>query len=396
MWPTLGGPGGAFVHWVHKAVVPLTACCSRLQNSHMHAVNPGCATDSIRKSQLIDFISKRPIGRTGLSVTALGLGGAPFGNMYTAMVAGEAEATVNAAFAAGIRYFDTAPLYGYGLSEARLGEAIKRLPRAEIVISSKVGYNLIPIDPSEVKSRIFVQPSSMRSEFNYSRDATMRSIETSLKRLDTSHIDMLAIHDPDEAVDVFGGADPRSRSHLREAMDGAYPVLSDLRSQGVIKAIGVGINQWQLLCDFAKEGDFDYFLLAGRYTLLDQSSLDELFPLCKDRGISLVIGAPYNSGILAGGAVEGATYNYRLATPATLERVRSIEAICSKHDVPLQAAALQFPMNHPAVTSVIPGARSIAELEQSVRLLSVAIPAEFWSELKAQGLIDQRAPLGPA
>ena len=339
-------------------------------------------------------MSKRPIGRTATSVTALGLGGAPFGNMYTALAAGEAEATVNAAFSAGIRYFDTAPLYGYGLSEIRLGEAIRTLPRDEVVISTKVGYDLIPVEPNEVQSRIFVQPSSMRCAFDYSRDATLRSIEASLKRLDTSYIDMLAIHDPDEAVDVFGGADPRSRSHFRQAMHEAYPVLADLRSQGVIKAIGVGINQWQMLCDFATEGNFDYFLLAGRYTLLDQSSLGELFPVCQDRGISLVIGAPYNSGILASGAVEGATYNYRPATPETLERVRRIEAVCGQHGVPLQAAALQFPMNHPLVTSVIPGARSIAELEQSVRLMSIAIPADFWSDLKAQKLIDAQAPVG--
>lgn len=345
---------------------------------------------------MIDFLSQRPIGHTGISVTALGLGGAPFGNMYTAMAAGETEATVAAAFAAGIRYFDTAPLYGYGLSETRLGEAIKPLPRDELVIASKVGFDLIPIDPSEVNPRIFVQPVPMRAEFNYSRDATLRSIEASLKRLDTSHIDMLAIHDPDEAVDVFGGADPRSRSHFKEAMEGAYPVLAELRSQGVIKAIGVGINQWQMLCDFAVEGDFDYFLLAGRYTLLDQGSLDQLFPLCAQRGISLVIGGPYNSGILASGAVEGATYNYRPATPKTLERVRRIEAVCTTYGVPLQAAALQFPRNHPQVTSVIPGARSIAELEQSVRLSSIAIPVDFWRELKAQQLIDARVPVGPA
>ena len=343
---------------------------------------------------MIDVMSKRQIGRTGLSVTALGLGGTTFGNMFTAMETGAPQATVNAALAAGIRYFDTAPMYGFGLSETRLGEALKVCPRDEVVISSKVGYSLVPVDPSEVRSRIFVQPAAMRSEFDFTRDATLRSIESSLKRLGTSSIDMLAIHDPDEAVDIYGGADPHSRSHFKEAMDGAYPVLADLRSQGVIKAVGVGINQWQMLCDFARAGDFDYFLLAGRYTLLDQGSLDELLPLCQDKGISLVIGGPYNSGILASGAVEGATFNYRPATPAILEKVGRIAAVCQRHGVQLQAAALQFPVNHPLVASIIPGARSISEVEQSVRLLSAPIPADFWAELKSLQLIDERAPVG--
>ena len=342
---------------------------------------------------MVDFIQHRRIGRTGLSVTALGLGGAPFGNMFTAMESGAAEATVTAALAAGIRYFDTAPAYGFGLSETRLGEGLRPTPRNEIVISSKVGYNLVPTDRSQVTSRLWAEPASMRTEFDFSRDAVLRSIEGSLKRLDTPFIDMLAIHDPDEAVDIFGGADPRSRSHFKEAMDGAYPALAELRDQGVVKAIGVGINQWQMLCDFAKAGDFDYFLLAGRYTLLDQDSLNELIPLCDKRDISLVIGAPYNSGILATGAVAGASFNYRPATLAILDKVSRIEAVCDRHQVPLQAAALQFPIQHPRVASIIPGARSILEMELSVSLLWRPIPAAFWAELKAERLIDERAPV---
>jgi D-threo-aldose 1-dehydrogenase len=341
-----------------------------------------------------DIMSLRPIGRTALSVTALGLGGAPFGNMFTAMEAGAAQATVNAALASGIRYFDTAPAYGFGLSETRLGQALKSTPRDQFVISSKVGYSLSPADPSEVTSRLWAQPASMRATFDFTRDAVMRSIESSLERLDTPYIDMLAIHDPDEAIDLSGGADPRSRSHFKTVMDGAYPALAELRRQRVIKAIGVGINQWQMLCDFARAGDFDYFLVAGRYTLLDQDSMSELLPLCEQRGISLVIGAPYNSGILATGAIDGATYNYRPATPAILDKVRRIAAVCNRHDVPLQAAALQFPMNHPLVASMIPGARSISELEQGVKLLSHPIPSSFWDELKAERLIDEQAPVG--
>lgn len=340
-----------------------------------------------------DITTQRRIGQTELSVTALGLGCAPLGNMFTAMAPGAAEATVGAALAAGIRYFDTAPSYGFGLSETRLGQALKQTQRSDVIISSKVGYSLVPVDPSDVTSRLWADTPSMRTEYDFTRDAVLRSIDASLERLGTSYIDMLAIHDPDEVVDVFGGADPRSRSHFKAAMDGAYPALAELRSQGVIKAIGVGINQWQMLCDFAKAGDFDYFLLAGRYTLLDQDSLAELFPLCEAHGISLVIGAPYNSGILASGAVPGATFNYRQAAPAILDKVSRIEAVCARHQVPLQAAALQFPLRHPLVASIIPGARSIAEMQTSVSLLSQPIPDAFWAELKAERLIDMNAPV---
>jgi D-threo-aldose 1-dehydrogenase len=206
---------------------------------------------------------------------------------------------------------------------------------------------------------------------------------------------MLAIHDPDEAA-VGAGLDPYSRSHFKAAMDGAYPALDELRRQGLIKAIGVGITQWQMLCDFAVAADFDYFLLAGRYTLLDQESLDRLLPLCEQRGISLVIGGPYNSGILATGAVPGATYNYRPATPPILDKVARIQTVCKRHDVSLPAAALQFPLHHPLVASVIPGARSAAEVESNIGLLSESIPAEFWAELKAEKLMDERAPIDPS
>ncbi|MGJ7558756.1 aldo/keto reductase [Variovorax sp. RB3P1] len=335
----------------------------------------------------------RRIGQTELSVTALGLGCAPLGNMFTAVAPGAAEATIEAALVSGIRYFDTAPSYGFGLSESRLGLALQQIPRRDIVISSKVGYSLVPVDPSAVTSRLWADTPAMRTEFDFSRDAVLRSIDASLQRLGTSHIDMLAIHDPDEVVDVFGGADPRSRSHFKAAMEGAYPVLADLRSQGVIKAVGVGINQWQMLCDFAEAGDFDYFLLAGRYTLLDQEALSELFPLCEKRGVSLIIGAPYNSGILATGAVHGATFNYRPAAPEILDKVGRIEAVCARHGVALQAAALQFPLRHPLVASIIPGARSIAEMQTSVSLLAQPIPDVFWAELKAERLIDVNAPV---
>ncbi len=263
------------------------------------------------------------------------------------------------------------------------------------MISSKVGYRLVPLDSSEERDPgIWDRPLPMRSEFDYSRDAVLRSIEGSLKRLGTPSIDMVAIHDPDESRFLKPGDDPYARSHFREAMDGAYPVLADLRSQGVIKAVGVGMNQWQMLCDFAEAGDFDYFLLAGRYTLLDQASLARLLPLCEKHAISLVIGGPYNSGILATGAAPGATYDYQAAPAAIMERVRGIEAVCARHGVALQAAALQFPLHHPCVASIIPGARSVAEIEANLGFLRQPIPADFWAELKALALIDPAAPVG--
>ena len=204
---------------------------------------------------------------------------------------------------------------------------------------------------------------------------------------------MVSIHDPDEAIDFGPGQDPRSRSHVREAMEGAYPVLDDLRSRGIIKAIGVGINQWQMLEDFVTAGRFDYFLLAGRYTLLEQEPLATLLPECAARGTKLVIGGPYNSGILATGARAGATFNTKAAPPAVLDRVRRIEAVCERHGVALPAAALQFPLAHPLVVSVIPGARSIAELDGNLDYMRQPIPAALWTELKHERLIDPAAPV---
>lgn len=339
-------------------------------------------------------LKKRRLGTTDVWVTEMGLGTTPLGNMYRPMDMEGAVATVHAAAAGGIRYFDTAPVYGFGLAETRLGQSVASLSRAEIVIYSKVGYMLVPIDPAEQKPGLWAKPPPLRADFDYSRDAVLRSLESSLKRLDIAHLDMVAIHDPDEAVDVGAGVDPFSHSHFKAAMAGAYPALAELRAQGVIKAIGVGINQWQMLCDFAEAGDFDYFLLAGRYTLLDQDSMARLLPLCETHGISLIVGGPYNSGILATGAVPGATYDYRPASPAILDRVRKIEAVCARHGVTLQAAALQFPLHNPLVASIIPGARSVAEVEANLGFLHQPIPADFWSELKAERLIHADAPVG--
>jgi D-threo-aldose 1-dehydrogenase len=329
----------------------------------------------------------------GLKTTIMGLGGTGLGNMYRAVDTDVAIATVRAAYDAGVRYFDTAPVYGYGVSELRLGQAIKTLPRRDIVISSKIGYDLVPILPEERTPQLWAEPGLYRAEFDYSRDAVMRSIDGSLKRLDVDYIDMISIHDPDEAIHFAPGEDPYARSRFREAMEGAYPVLDDLRSQGVIKAVGVGINQWQMLSDFVVAGRFDYFLLAGRYTLLEQEPLAVLFPLCEQRGTKIIIGGPYNSGILATGPVKGAFFNTRPAPEHILERVRRIAEVCARHQVALPAAALQFPLGHPIVATVIPGAQSVAELQQNLDYMRQKIPLRLWADLKAEGLIDPSAPV---
>ncbi|MEP7200185.1 MAG: aldo/keto reductase, partial [Chloroflexota bacterium] len=324
---------------------------------------------------------QRPIGNTSVRVTQFGLGGAPFGNVFSTVSDDAVNETIAAAFDAGVRYFDTAPLYGRGRSEQRLGAGLVRFPRNAVVISTKVGYTLVPRTDGDYDTR-----------FDYSRDAVLRSLDESMKRLQTDRVDIVLIHDPDESLSTQPNRDPYERSHFADVMAGAYPALAELRAQGVVKAIGLGMNQWQMLYDFAQAGDFDCFLLAGRYTLLEQTSLQKLLPLCAQKQISVIIGGPYNSGILATGAVDGALYNYLPAPAHIMERVRQIEAVCARHHVALQAAALQFPFGHPAVTSIIPGARSVAELEANLRFCQQRIPADLWAELKRLALLDADAP----
>ena len=228
---------------------------------------------------------------------------------------------------------------------------------------------------------------------DYSWDAIPRSLEESLNRLHLDRVDLVLMHDPDEALSLQPGRDPSEANHFDDAMKNAYPILDDLRRQGVIRAIGVGMNQWQMLSDFAHAGDFDCFLLAGRYTLLEQEPLHTFFPLCAKKNISVIIGGPYNSGILATGAIEGAYYNYQAAPPQVLERVRQIEEVCVRHGIALQAAALQFPFGHPAVTAIIPGARSVRELRANATSFAQKIPADFWAELQQLALLDPTAPV---
>ena len=289
---------------------------------------------------------RQRVGTRGLEVTRLGLGGMAFGNMYARLDETDAEAIVQAdAHAEGIRYCDTAPLYGYGLSEARLGQGLLSVPRDDMVLSSKVGYMLVPRSEGQEDHTPFVDIPPLTSIFDYSREATLRSIEGSLERLQTDRLDIVLIHDPDESRSNDPDWQPGDRGHFDDVMEGAYPALCKLREEGVIGAIGLGMNQWQMLADFARAGDFDCFLLAGRYTLLEQESLRELLPLCLEKDVRIIIGGPYNSGILATGAIDGAMYNYAPANEQLLGRVRQIETVCARHKVPLKAAALQFPFD---------------------------------------------------
>jgi D-threo-aldose 1-dehydrogenase len=335
---------------------------------------------------------KNRVGRTSLEITQFGVGGTGFGNIYSAIEDEQANATIKAAIQAGLNYFDTAPLYGFGLSEQRLGQGLAHYRREGYVISTKVGWSLVPLAAGQEDESLFDRALPYRQVMDYSRAAILRSIDESLERLQTDRIDILLMHDPDEGITTHVGRDPYEVSHFVQAMQEAYPILDEMRRQGVVKAIGLGMNQWQMLWDFAHAGDFDCFLLAGRYTLLEQAPLKRFLPLCVEKGISIIIGGPYNSGILATGAKEGAYYNYMPAPPPILDRVRQIEAVCARHNVALQSAALQFPLAHPAVAAIIPGARSAAELQANLDYFRQDIPADFWAELKHLKLIDPEAP----
>ena len=287
---------------------------------------------------------------------------------------------LNRALDLGINLIDSSAAYRW--SEELIAKYVGHR-RDEFIFATKCG-----------SGRVLQPDGEWVQTLDYSAKAIAPNIDRSLERLKTDHVDILLIHDPDEGATLWSpGADPFAVSHFADVMEQTYPVLDDLRSQNVIKAIGLGMNQWQMLCDFARAADFDCFLLAGRYTLLEQNSAAELLPLCQERNIRIVIGGPYNSGILASGAVDGAYYNYAAAPDEILEKTRQIEAVCRRHGVALAAAALQFPFGHPAVAAVIPGARSVSELEANVLHFATEIPSQMWQELRELGLLHPEAPL---
>jgi D-threo-aldose 1-dehydrogenase len=328
------------------------------------------------------------LGRVDLDVTAFSLGLAPIGNFLKPIGEAEAEAIVQSAWDAGVRYYDTAPLYGHGLSELRTGHSLRWKRRDDYVLSSKVGRMLTPAPRGEIDFAPWVDAGAFKVRFDYSYDGAMRSIEDSLQRLGLERIDIAFIHDPD----VFTHGPERQPDMFRQAMQGAGKALQRLREQKVVKAIGVGCNEWQVCHEALKSHDFDCFLLAGRYTLLEQEALDAFLPLCVERGAAVVVGGGFNSGILATGARPGAKYNYQPAPPPVMDKVAKIEQVCAQYKVPLAAAALQFVVAHPAIPSFIAGVRSVEQLQQNLAWFSRAIPSAFWDELKRRGLLRQDAP----
>ena len=316
------------------------------------------------------------LGRTQLRVSRLGLGTAPLAGLYRPVAEADALAALETAWELGLRFFDTAPLYGYGLGEMRTGKVLGRKPRGEFTLATKVG-RLLREGATPERGQVYFGTPPVNPVFDFTYDGVMRSVEESRRRLGIEHLDVLHIHDPDD--------------HYEEALTGAYRALDQLRSEGEIAAVGAGMNQAEMLTRFARDADFDCFLLAGRYTLLDQSALGELLPTCAERGVSIIAAGVYNSGIL-GDPKPGAHYNYTDAPAELVARAQRIRAVCERHDVPLRAAAVQFPLGHPAVQTVVVGCRSADQVADSVRMFETPIPDALWNDLKAEGLLPAEAP----
>ncbi|MFI6760055.1 aldo/keto reductase [Micromonospora sp. NPDC050417] len=336
-------------------------------------------------------IERTRLGTTDVEVTRLGLGLAPLGGLYRAVGAAQASATLERAWELGFRYFDTAPLYGAGLSERRAGSVLAGKPRDEFTLSTKVGRLLVPgreaprggrhrepePEPVDHNDEIWAEPVDLTPAWDFSADGTRRSYAESLDRLGLDRADVLHIHDPDD--------------HYADALAGALPALAELREQGRIGAVSVGMNQAEMLADFVRTGHLDAVLLAGRYTLLDQSGLAELLPLCVDQDVSVIAGGVYNSGLLAD-PKPGATYDYLPAPANLLDRALAIQDVCAAHGVPLRAAAIQFPLGHPAVASVVVGARSADEVTDAAEMFAHPIPGQLWRDLKETGLLPEEVP----
>jgi len=332
------------------------------------------------------MLPTRPLGKTDIPVTILGFGGAPLGDLYERLDEGRAIGTVESAHRAGMTLFDTSPHYGNGLSELRFGAALRRFPRDSYVLSTKVGRRMNPrVAGSSVGGPGFAGGVPHASIVDYSYDGTMRSFEQSLLRLGLDRIDILLLHD----VDVWTHGPEMADQRFREAMEGSYKAAHELRSQGVIKAVGLGLNESDTTVRFVKAGDFDCVLLAGRYSLLQQDALDEFLPLAERKGVGVILGGVYNSGILATGAKPGAHFNYRPAPPEVMDKVARIERVCDAHGVPIAVAALQFALGAPAVASVILGGVSPEEVERNMTAIGTEVPAALWSDLKAERLLPE-------
>jgi len=325
---------------------------------------------------------RTPIGNTGLTVPALGFGSASVGNLYRAMSDEAAQTTLQCALDKDIALFDTAPHYGQGLSERRVGAAVKG---HDIVLSTKVGRVLKPIAPQApgTERHGFIDGDPFEPEFDYTYDGVMRSFSDSRQRLSGATIDVLLAHDLGRVTHGYAHA-----HHLKAFLDGGYRAMRELRDSGQVKAIGLGVNEWQVCEEILGHADLDVVLLAGRYTLLEQTALSSFLPLCERRGVSVLAAGVFNSGILSGGTA----YNYVPAPETVWSRVEALKAVCVSHDVPLSAIALQFPLAHPAIVSAVVGMASPAEVKQNIDWFDRSIPAGLWSDLKAENLLPDDAP----
>jgi D-threo-aldose 1-dehydrogenase len=344
--------------------------------------SPTCGVAA--EEQAMADLERRRIGRTALHVTSLGLGTATMGGSRIPVTREEGERLVRAAWEAGVRYVDTAPFYGVGAAERRVGDALRDRPRDEWVLSTKVGRLLRPYGGAGGSADGRLAPLPFEVKYDYSYDGIMRSVEDSYQRLGLAKIDILFVHD----IGVYQHGAEANAAHMKVLRDSGYRALDELRRTGAVGAIGLGVNEKEVLIEVLKFGDWDAFLLAGRYTLLEQDPLDDLLPMCSARGTSIVVGGPLNSGILAGRD----TWNYTAAPPGVVARVNALRAVCEAHSVPLAAAALQFPLAHPAVAAIIPGPRSAAEFEANLPLIRLAIPAALWADLRERQLLHPEAP----
>jgi D-threo-aldose 1-dehydrogenase len=337
----------------------------------------------------LDPLAVRQLGKSPLLVTQLGVGTAPLGDLYQRVPEADARDVLSTGYDLGLRLFDTAPLYGSGLAEHRTGGLLRQKPREGLVVSTKVGRWYQPA-PGGANRGNWAGGLEFNEVLDYSYDGAMRSFEQSLLRLGLSRVDVLLIHDVD--VHTHGSRQACDR-RFDEAMEGAYRALIELRQSGDVSAIGVGVNEADMCARFARAGDFDCMLLAGRYTLLEQGALDEFLPLCEAKNIGVLAGGTFNSGILASGPRAGSKYNYAEAPAAVRERVTRLGEICRAHGVPLAAAAIQFPLGHPKVASVVIGAISAQEIRENFELMAHSIPSELWSDLRSAGLLRADAPV---
>lgn len=338
---------------------------------------------------MAEVTARRRLGKTAVEVTELGFGGASIGELFVRVTEGDAAATLAAAWDAGIRYFDTAPWYGRGLSELRTGAGLRDRPRADFALSTKVGRWLRPASKEGFDGAPWLGGSPNEVVFDYTYDGIMRSVEQSRLRLGITRFDIAFIHDLDRLYFDEATMD----AHFRDLATSGWRALDELRTSGQIGGFGAGINDLGLIPRFLDIGDIDAFLIAMPYTLLDQDVLDAEFPACVARGVGFVIGAVFASGILAKGPVPGGRYAYAEASPEVMERTRRIAAVCERHGVPLPSAALQFPLGHPSVASVIPGASSPEQQARNIAWFQHPIPADLWAELKHERLLREDAPV---